>query len=147
MADPKILVDAALNIWEDDILRAKLAVTQATLESNWINGPSLLASKYNNLFGIKGSGTSGSVNLMTSEYEKGEWIRVKQPFAVNDSLEDSFNQHKTLMYRPRYVSVRGAVTLEDVFNAVWKSGYATDPKYPSKLMNIYNKYLIDLFDQ
>lgn len=147
MADPKILVDAALAAWEDDILRAKLAVTQAVLESNWIRNPSLLAIKYNNLFGIKGSGTAGSVDLMTYEYEDGEWKREPHPFAVNKSLEESFNQHKRLMYRPRYVSVRGAKTLEDVFNAVWKSGYATDPKYPQKLMNIYKQHLVDLFDE
>ena len=147
MASIQILVDAALNIWEDDLIRAKLAVTQAVHESNWIKGPSLLASKYNNLFGIKGSGTGGSVNLMTTEYEKGEYIRVRQPFAVNLSLSDSFQQHKNLIMKPRYVSVRGSRTLGQAFQAVWKSGYATDPKYPQKLIDVYDTYIDKFFQE
>lgn len=123
-------------------LVADLTVSQAILESGLLRGKtSLLASKYNNLFGIKGTGTAGSVELLTVEFIKGKSQRVMQPFAVNHSIEDSIKQHKALLEKPRYTACYAAIDFPEIANAVWKCGYATDPKYPEKLVSIYNQHI------
>ncbi len=52
-----------------------IIIGQAILESDW--GQSSLASKYNNLFGIKSFGHS-KVTLDTQEFYNGEWSRFKE---------------------------------------------------------------------
>ncbi|OUK44767.1 N-acetylmuramoyl-L-alanine amidase, partial [Enterococcus faecium] len=60
---------------------------QAILESNW--GKSTLASKYNNLFGIKAYGDQKKVSLETKEFVNEEWITIQGDFKVYDSWEQS----------------------------------------------------------
>jgi flagellum-specific peptidoglycan hydrolase FlgJ len=133
---------AANNVFSSEIL-ADLAVAQSILESNLYGKPSGLAYNSNNLFGIKGSGTAGSVVRETREYVKGKWITIQDKFAANNSLEDSFRQYKKVLELPRYKAVLESKTFEEAAKAVWKGGYATDPNYPSKLIAIYNKYIKD----
>ncbi len=128
------VVQAAVNIYGNDMVRARLAVAQAVLESGLTGKPSGLA-RHNNFFGIKGSGTAGTVNMMTSEY-RGGWVRESAGFAANATAEDSFRQHAELLRRTRYRSVMSATSLEDAAYAVQHSGYATDPTYAEKLIAI-----------
>jgi flagellum-specific peptidoglycan hydrolase FlgJ len=132
--------NASKAVFQNDVL-ANLAAAQSILESNLYGKPSSLAYNNNNLFGIKGSGTAGSVTKPTKEYIKGKWITVHAQFAANNSLEDSFQQFKKVLDLPRYKAVQDAETFEEAAKAVWKGGYATDPNYPSELIAIYNKYL------
>lgn len=57
---------------------ASLTIAQATLESNW--GTSGLALQVNNLFGIKGKGTAGSVEMPTTEVVNGKAVMVAASF-------------------------------------------------------------------
>ncbi len=85
----------ALRSFPNDIIRAQLTAAQAILESNLLGKPSILASKYNNLFGIKGRGNHKppSYLLETQEHsDKEGWHEVHALFAWNDSLEESFDQ-------------------------------------------------------
>lgn len=155
-SDPKTNIDsivkAAYSVNPNNSVLADLSACQAILESNLTGKPSQLASKYNNLFGIKGTGTGkiidgkfkNRVNLPTSEYYPSRGtIKVDQFFAVNASLEDSFEQHKSLFERlSRYSKVLQATTIEDATVLVHKAGYATDPKYPAKLMQIYKTQVL-----
>lgn len=142
------LLDSAKKVYPNSVLMQKVVVTQAILESGFLNrnGGSLLAHKYNNLFGIKGYGTSGRVLLPTWEHLNGRDVQVKDWFASNATQEDSFKQHKTLMDRPRYEPVRDAPTPKEAFIQLQKCGYATDVAYPQKLFSIYSAIVMGKFD-
>jgi flagellum-specific peptidoglycan hydrolase FlgJ len=138
----------ALQTYQGNQVLANLTTAQAILESNLLGSkPSQLAFKYNNLFGIKGSGTKGSVTLMTTEYRNGEKIEEPHQFAWNISVEDSIKQRQNLFEHgtsdnpARYYKVLKATTFEEAAKAVKDAGYATDPTYTKQLINIYNKYL------
>lgn len=113
---------------------SQIAIAQVQQESGIINGASELAKKYNNLFGIKGKGTAGSVKVKTFEYENGKKFYIFDDFAKNLTLEDSFAQHKKLMQHPRYSKVLAAKTFKEAAEALKEAGYATDPDYPKNLL-------------
>ena len=137
------IVDASNAVYGQGTVMAKLAASQAVWESHLYNEPSLLAIKYNNLFGIKGQGSNGKTPpLWTWEWKKG---KVKLPFAWNKNLQDSFAQHKNLMNKDRYKDVLTANSFEEAADNIYKAGYATDQTYPDKLKYTFNTYLKDLF--
>lgn len=140
----------ATKVYEGNKVLADLTTAQAILESNLLgNRPSQLAMKYNNLFGIKGSGTKGSVKLMTTEFRNGKEYKEPHSFAWNNSVEDSIAQRKSLFEKGtrdnpiRYSRVLKAKTFEEAAEAVKAGGYATSPSYVKDLIAIYNKYLKD----
>lgn len=139
----QLIKNAAQQTFPTQPLYQDLAMTQAILESNLGGTPSELAVQHNNLFGIKGGGNKGIVSMMTHEYIKGKQKVVMQNFAENDSIEASFDQYKHVLDLDRYNKLKDATTFEDIARAVWLAGYATDPKYPQELINIYNRYIKD----
>jgi flagellum-specific peptidoglycan hydrolase FlgJ len=135
------VLDAAHRCYPNQPILADLTAAQAILESRLLTHPSLLARKYNNLFGIKGEGTDGSVSLITHEYHQGEMYEVPQNFASNLTLDDSINQHKNLLSKPRYQNLASAKDLPEAARMIQEDGYATDPSYASMLISIYNRYI------
>ena len=132
------IVDAAEEVYGKGSVLSRLAIGQAQQESGIISKPSVLASVHNNLFGIKGKGTAGSTNELTSEYTKaGQKYYIKDDFAKNHTVRDSFIQHRNLMRRPRYMHVLNAQTLEEAAAAIQAAGYATDPKYAQNVIAAY----------
>lgn len=135
---------------EEHLLR-DLTICQAILEGAILHSPpSKLALKYNNLFGIKGIGTGlvvngkklYSISMPTHEYYPSTGMQeVDCLFAVNNSIEDSLYQHKTLLELPRYSDLYTAKSFSNVAHYVHCDGYATDPHYPQLLIAIYNQYL------
>lgn len=119
-----------------------LTICQGILESRLAGIPSGLAINHNNLFGIKGEGTAGSVTLPTHEFFEGAMHEVNASFAANNSVEDSILQHAKLLEEPRYARVAACTTFEEAAQAIKDCGYATDPGYPHELMIEYNKYII-----
>jgi flagellum-specific peptidoglycan hydrolase FlgJ len=131
------IVDAAELVYGADSIMSKIAVAQAQQESGIVKGASGLARDANNLFGIKGTGTAGSVNVKTHEYVKGKKIYIMADFAKNASITDSFVQHCTLMHKPLYKAVIAAKTFVEAAKALQNAGYATDPNYPKNLLAAY----------
>ncbi len=125
---------------------ADLTTAQAILESG-LRGrvPSGLAYKYNNLFGIKGRGTKGSVSLPTNEYVRGKMVKVMQLFAWNNTVEDSLEQRKKLFENgtrdkpDRYHKVLASKTFAEAAKEVYLAHYATDPSYTKLLIEVYNE--------
>lgn len=146
-----LVSDAAHKLYPDNPVLADLTTAQAILEGRLQPGkqPSELALKYNNLFGIKGHGTAGSVVLPSPEYRgsNGKWETDNSNFAVNKNIEDSLEQHKELFENgtsdnpDRYDKVLEAKTFEEAAYAVQKAGYATDPGYANELISVYNEYI------
>lgn len=137
----QVVKSAAQSIFPLNKTLRDLAVAQAILESNLYGKPSKLARQHNNLFGIKGKGTKGSVNMSTKEFISGSMTTLKDGFAANGSVEESFEQYKNLIDKPRYAKVKAASSFEDAAKEIRSAGYATDPNYTKMLINIYNKYL------
>lgn len=119
-------------------------LSQAYLESG--AGKSILASKYNNFFGVKADKSwNGKVVIMkTREVEKGVSKMKPQPFRHYDTAEQSFDDHaKFLMKNPRYgksglfnPNNSPAMQIDSIANA----GYATDPNYAKVLKDILGNF-------
>lgn len=137
----QIIKDAAAVVYPDNKIMMQLCICQAVLESGVLHGGSVLANKYNNLFGIKGKGikTHRSVRLPTKEEINDEFHTVQDDFAWNDSVEESFEQHRKIMSLPRYATVWKCTTFIDAAETVRNDGYATDKHYPQELLSVYNE--------
>ncbi|MBD5069739.1 glycoside hydrolase family 73 protein [Ligilactobacillus apodemi] len=124
-----------------------ITLAQAALESDW--GQSELSAKYNNLFGIKSS--TGSL-MTTQEYVNGEWVTIKDTFAVYNSWDDSVKAHTQLFVNgtawnsDHYGSVLRATSYEQAAQALQQQGYATDPDYAQKLISLIKEYNLHQYD-
>lgn len=124
---------------------------QAILESNW--GKSTLASKYNNLFGIKAYGDQKKVSLETKEFVNEEWITIQGNFKVYDSWEQSMDDHTQLFvqgvdWNPAlYEKVITATNYQEAAQALQEAGYATDPGYAQKIIQVIETYQLKQYDR
>lgn len=124
---------------------------QAILESNW--GKSTLASKYNNLFGIKAYGDQKKVSLETKEFVNEEWITIQGDFKVYDSWEQSMDDHTQLFvqgvdWNPAlYEKVITATNYQEAAQALQEAGYATDPGYAQKIIQVIKTYQLNQYDR
>ncbi len=125
---------------------ASLTIAQAILESGW--GRSALAQPPNyNLFGIKGDYNGAYCTFPTSEYLNGRWCTVNANFRKYPSWAESLADHSALFNRwDRYANLRNNYNYRDVCNKVREDGYATDPSYSAKLINIIEQYNLTKFD-
>lgn len=139
------LKDSVEKAYPDNPVMQKVALTQAILESGLLNKPSTLSSKYNNLFGIKAPGTAGTVDMPSTEFIGGSPQRVTSSFGANNTIGDSFLQHRDLMNKNRYAPVLSAGSPYEAFSALQRVGYATDPRYAQKLASLYDKYVVPLY--
>lgn len=120
---------------------ASITLAQGLLESRY--GLSELAVKGNNHFGIKCHNNWKGGKVYHDDDLKGECFRKY------DSPEESFRDHSDfLRYRDRYSFL---FELEVTDYKGWsyglkKAGYATDPKYPVKLINLIEEYSLYRYD-
>ena len=120
---------------------ASITLAQGLLESG--NGLSELAVKGNNHFGIKCHNAWTGSKVYHDDDSKGECFRKY------DSPEESFRDHSDfLRYRDRY---KFLFDLDPTDYRGWahglrKAGYATDPKYPEKLIRLIEEYELHLYD-
>jgi flagellum-specific peptidoglycan hydrolase FlgJ len=120
-----------------------LTLSQAILESN--SGKSSIG---NNIFGIKATSTwKGKKQLVwTTEYIKGVKTKVQAWFRDYDSIDESILDHAKLLTLTRYKPVVAAKDYKEACIQVQKCGYATDPKYATKLINIIEQNKLNLHD-
>ncbi|MBP2028437.1 cell wall-associated NlpC family hydrolase [Acetoanaerobium pronyense] len=142
----KLVPAAKRNHTEHNILPS-LTIAQAILESNW--GRSRLAVQGNNLFGIKADSrwTGKRISFPTQEFVNGKMITVQAYFRAYDSVSASIEDHGRFLLTQRYAKVRQSKNYKEAANEIWKAGYATDPKYPEKLISIIEKYKLYEYDQ
>lgn len=120
---------------------ASITLAQGILESGM--GNSRLAAQANNHFGIKCHKEWRGKRIYHDDDEKGECFRVyKDP-------RNSYRDHSLfLTTRSRYDFL---FELKKRDYKAWakglkKAGYATDPKYPDKLINLIERYRLDRYD-
>lgn len=124
-----------------------IVAAQAVLESGY--GKSLLASKANNLFGIKaGKSWKGLVfNIKTREFdaEKG-WFVIMAPFRQYATWADCFNDYASIIERLSWYKDAAANCgdpvkyLDGILPTAREPGWATDPRYREKVLAIAEKF-------
>lgn len=136
------LVKGARGTQQEFGVPASVTLSQAILESGW-GSSTLSRAPYNNLFGIKcGSKTSpfqsGCVTLPTREYFNGTWVTVNASFRTYATVTDSIYDHGYyLRYRGIYDQAFTVNHSPRLFaSAIATAGYATDPTYAQKLLNV-----------
>ena len=121
---------------------ASITLAQGILESG--NGESRLATEGKNHFGIKCHDNWNGETIIEDDDEKGECFRKYSKVA------DSYRDHSLfLTERERYSSL---FDLSPTNYKAWakglkKAGYATNPKYPSLLIDLIEKYDLSRFDK
>ena len=121
---------------------ASITLAQGMLES--AAGQSILASKGNNHFGIKCHNDWTGKTLHQDDDARNECFRVYP------SVEQSFRDHSDFLRgRDRY---KDLFELELTDYKGWarglkKAGYATDPSYANKLIEIIEDYNLHRFDK
>lgn len=126
---------------------ASITLAQGLHESNF--GKSRLAVKANNHFGIKckKEWTGKKIGHKDDDYKDGKLI--KSCFRVYENPYQSYRDHSNfLVYRERY----SALFKLDKFdykgwaNGLKKAGYATDKKYPKKLIGLIEEFDLTEYD-
>lgn len=119
---------------------ASITLAQGLLESG--AGQSRLANEANNHFGIK-CGSEWNGKTIKHKAERGN-----ECFRKYKKVEDSYEDHSKFLKRKRYASLF-KLKITDYKNwakGLRKCGYATDPKYPDKLISIIERYELHRFD-
>ena len=133
----------AINEMQRVKIPASIKMAQAIIESN--SGRSTLARQSNNHFGIKcGSNWDGpEVYREDDDYENG--LLIRSCFRAFGDPAESFYEHSDFLANP-YSKRYGPLFELDIYDyqgwayGLKKAGYATDPKYPQKLINVIEKY-------
>lgn len=119
----------------------ELVAAQWALESGW----GVHTSGKNNFFGIKGRGTRKE----TKEFVNGKEITTVEEFKDFNSLHDCVEYLVNRWYKDfqGYKGANNASNREDAARMLVQHGYATDPKYAEKLIEIMNKNSVPVTSQ
>ncbi|NLW21936.1 MAG: hypothetical protein GXY88_01560 [Tissierellia bacterium] len=122
-----------------------LVIAQGALESAW-------GTKHieNNIFGIKaGSTWKGKVaERRTREWDGTKYVTIVDKFRAYDSIEESIMDYlKLLGTSKRYERVKAAKDYREAARLIHEAGYATDPKYAEKLINIIESNRLYEYDK
>lgn len=125
-----------------------VCIAQAALETGW--GTSALMTDANAYFGIKAtSAWKGKVyNSKTNEcYDGVTFTEITACFRAYDSLADSVaDYYDFITGKSRYAGAVNNTSAESAIKAIHDGGYATDPDYADKVMDIINRYDLTQYD-
>jgi flagellar protein FlgJ len=139
--------------WKQYGVPASVTIAQAILESGW--GRSGLSASDRNYFGIKCFGGPGPIaegchTYRTWECDKaGRCFTTEASFRTYAKAADSYVDHgHFLRSNSRYKGAFRYGRQPDAFaQAIWKAGYATDPKYVAKLTGLMKSYDLYRYDR
>jgi flagellum-specific peptidoglycan hydrolase FlgJ len=120
---------------------SSITLGQAILESGAGTGP--LSIQANNHFGIKCHKEWNGPSIKHTDDAENECFRKY------DDPNQSFKDHSFfLTSRPRYATLfqLGKSDYKAWAKGLKAAGYATDPKYPEKLIGLIERYQLDRFD-
>ncbi len=122
----------------------RLLVTQAALETGWGRSPMRRPDGRPafNFFGIKADSSWDGERVVkqTIEFRDGVAERTVQPFRAYSSAAEGFADYARLIKNSsRYDGARAVGHHATAYaRALQDAGYATDPDYANKLLNIFN---------
>lgn len=131
------------NTWEGVVIAAKEAgakfpevvAAQWALESSWGKH----TSGVHNYFGLKGTGS----NVNTQEFLNGKWVTIKAGFIDFPDLYTCVCYLVERWYKDfgKFKGVNRAKDRNECAKLLVAEGYATDPDYATKLMQIMDRQL------
>jgi flagellum-specific peptidoglycan hydrolase FlgJ len=149
------MILGALKVQDEYGYPASVTIAQIIQESGFgVYGPngengqglSYLAYQYNNLFGIKGAGTAGTVSMRTGEQAvSGEFYTITANFRVYNTYTECIEDRTQLLER-RYSSLIEDVTDANTFAMRIARKWATSLTYGEHLiqqMERYDLYRLD----
>ncbi|MCH2046825.1 MAG: glucosaminidase domain-containing protein, partial [Saprospiraceae bacterium] len=121
---------------------ASIKMAQALLESS--SGNSKLALQNNNHFGIKCFSKNCKPGHCTNLHDD----HHKDFFRKYDNAWHSWRAHSRLLSSDKYNSLKSlGKDYKKWAKHLKVKGYATDPAYPEKLINLIEKYQLNLLDR
>lgn len=126
--------EVAVKKMKEHGIPASITLAQGLLESG--NGNSVLARESNNHFGIK----------CTPDWTGGRSYHdddIKDDcFRVYKNAADSYEDHAKFLQRSRYAALfeLKSTDYKGWAHGLKKAGYATDPRYPQKLIELIERY-------
>lgn len=141
---------------------ASISLAQFILESGY--GKTDLAQEANNCFGMKtklsGNTWSGSTwdgkskyTKITKEcYDGKNFVDVKADFRKYPNIEKSIGDHSAYLLGAkngsayRYVGLKDCKDHKKAIQIIKNGGYATDPKYVDKILNIIDRWDLKKYD-
>ena len=143
------LLPHARKIAQETGIPERFMIAQAALETGWgkhqirdsNNAPSF------NLFGIKaGSSWRGRVvEATTTEFIDGKPQKLSEKFRAYASFEEAFRDYANLLQNhSRYAPVVKSRSATAFAWGLQEAGYATDPHYAKKLINIINSDVFNI---
>ncbi|MGA1710417.1 MAG: glucosaminidase domain-containing protein [bacterium] len=110
-----------------------LTAAQWALESNWGSA----VSGKNNFFGIKGEGTK----VKTTEFINGKEVKITDEFMDFDHPYECVQYLVDRWYKDfqSYKGVNNASSIEEAAKMLQSEGYATDPLYSKKLIDVIRR--------
>lgn len=145
--------DGAVKGWTTHRILPSLTIAQGMLES--ANGKSELAVHANAIFGIKAHTDPSWTNTYskaTQEWSNGKLVTVQAAFKAYKNWDESISDRLTYLTTRKingkfiYLPVIGESDYKLAAQKIFQAGYATDPQYPQKLINIIEKYNLTRFD-
>lgn len=131
---------------------ASIKLAQGLLESDW--GRSDLAKTANNHFGIKCGGQwRGGTFYKKDDDKDARGKLIESCFRSFSSVTESYMAHSDFLtdpkkeYRYGFLFQYNSTDYKSWAKGLRKSGYATDPKYPSKLIQIIENYNLNQYDE
>ena len=125
-----------------------VTIAQGALETGY--GKSALMTKANAFFGIKANKTwKGKVyNASTKEVIESKEVKTTAVFRAYDTVADSVTDYMNLLCNnKRYKKAVCNTDYVSTATNIAKSGYATDTKYPDKIISIIEKNKLSEYDK
>ncbi|MBF0265017.1 MAG: flagellar assembly peptidoglycan hydrolase FlgJ [Gammaproteobacteria bacterium] len=131
----------------------EVLVAQAALETGW--GQSIIQNKAKNsfnLFNIKADSrwSGDKMEKSSLEYEKGIAVKRSSDFRAYDDVQQSFDDYVNFIKNnPRYKNALSvSENPEQYLHEIHKAGYATDPNYAKKIIQVMNSdHIQDITDK
>lgn len=123
---------------------AAVTAAQAILETGYGRAvpTDINTKRYSyNLFGIKGVGTVGSVDIYTHEVINGKRVRIIDKFQAYNSFSESIAGRTAFLKKNmRYKFLFNSKDPKAWAEGLQKAGYATDPNYAQNLISIMESW-------
>lgn len=136
------ILPAAMDNYKTYGILPSITLGQAALESGW--------GKYsigNNLFGIKGTGTNGTIYAQTTEVINGKTVSVNDGFRAYHNIHESIIDHGNLIGNDSlYNNVKGVTDYKVAAQNLQSDGYATSKTYASDLINVIQGSNLNQYD-
>jgi LysM repeat protein len=144
--------DLAIQEMRTTGIPASIKLAQGLLESDW--GRSDLANKANNHFGMKcGKDWPGDTFMKYDDDSDENGMLIESCFRVYSHPAESYKAHSEFLLNPAKKSRYGflfdypSTDYVSWANGLKFAGYATDPKYPEKLIKIIESNQLYKFDE